>query len=198
MVAVDPIESPDDLERQEQDFFKHLVQKQDAGEYLYLEKEANQVDGLFSGEKFYLRFVEKNFDGSPIGRWIFFCEKPPNQFFPGRSRFITALTAEPPGLAGQFSVPRQVHVDGLQIMILDWRQGRHAALERLEEMKEAEETAILNDAVNEAEGKVDDIFWVWKRAMGENLDFRLGPDGSGPNHGSKHFGKVFDKNTVGL
>ena len=52
----------------------------------------------------------------------------------------------------------------------------------------------LKDAINEAQGRVDDMFWIWKRAMGEDMNFTLGADGKGPNHGGKHFGAVFDRN----
>ena len=104
------------------------------------------------------------------------------------------MTIEHPGKVGSFATPQDIHLDGLRMLVLDWREGRHAALERMEEAKEKAQDAKVKDALNEAEGRVDDIFWIWKRAMGENLDFRLGPDGSGPNHGGKHFGNAFDRN----
>ena len=52
----------------------------------------------------------------------------------------------------------------------------------------------MKDALNEAEARVDDIFWIWKRATGESMNFILGADGNGPNHGGKHFGSAFDRN----
>jgi hypothetical protein len=188
------LETRDDLNREEDDFFSHLVQTSDAGEHKDWERRANELDGLLPGEKFHLRFVEKNFDGKLLSRWIVFCDKPPCSVHPGRLRTITVMTIEKPGSPGVFIAPVEIHLDGLRIVVLDWRGGRHAALERLEKLKADKKKTEFNDAINEAEGKVDDVFWVWKRAMGENLDFCLGEDGTGPNHGGKHFGAVFDKN----
>jgi hypothetical protein len=64
----------------------------------------------------------------------------------------------------------------------------------MEKEKEKANETQLNDAMNEAQGRVDDMFWIWKRAMGEDMNFTLGADGKGPNHGGKHFGAAFDRN----
>lgn len=190
------LKTRDDLNREEDDFFSHLMQTSDAGEYEDWERRANELDGLLPREKFHLRFVEKNFDGNLLNRWVVFCDKPPCSVHPGRFRTITVMTIEKPGSPGVFATPSEGHLDGLRIVVLDWREGRHAALERLEKLKADKKKTEVNDAINEAEGKVDDAFWVWKRAMGENMDICLGEDGTGPNHGGKHFGAVFDKNTT--
>jgi hypothetical protein len=188
------LETREDLNRAEDDFFAHLIQTSDAGGYEDWEKRASGLEGLLPGEKFHLRFVDKNFDGKLLNRWIVFCDKPPCSVHPGRFRTITVMTVELPGSPGVFSTPAESHLDGLRIIVLDWREGRHAALERLKKLSADKKKVQTQDAINEAEGRVDDMFWVWKRAMGEDMNFCLGEDGSGPNHGSKHFGEVFDKN----
>jgi hypothetical protein len=188
-------ENREDLTRQELEFFRTLALTGDPGEYGEWEKRANKLSNLLPGEKFYLRYVGKNFDGYPLDRWIVFCEKPPTAIHPGESRIITVMTIETPGKAGEFATPLDYHLEGLRIVLFDWREGRHAAIERLERMKEEEDAVKLKDALTEAESKVDDIFWVWKRVMGENLNFRLGADGTGPNRGGKHFGGAFDRSS---
>lgn len=188
------IETRDDLNRAEDDFFSHLVKVGDAGAYEDWERRANELDGLLPGEKFHLRLVEKNFDGQLLGRWVVFCDKPPCSVHPGRFRTITVMTVEKPGELGSFCEPIESHLDGLRIIVLDWRGGRFAAMERIRELNEKKDAIKQKDATNEAEGKVDDVFWIWKRAMGESLNMCLGEDGTGPNRGSKHFGAVFDRN----
>jgi hypothetical protein len=186
-------ENREDLVRQELDYFRNLALSGNPGEYKKWEERANKLSNLLPDEKFYLRFIEKNFDGAHVGRWVVFCEKPPCQLHPGVSKIITVLTIEPTGQPGEFSKPLEHHLEGLRIVLHDWREGRFAAIERLQKMKDDEEKATERDAINDAQGKVDDIFWVWKRAMGE-LNFRLGADGTGPNRGGKYFGNIFDKN----
>jgi hypothetical protein len=190
-VSITPIESGDDLARSEDDFFNEIVLSRSADPHQDWENQANAMGGLLPGEKFHLRFVEKNFDGRTLGRWIVFCGKPPCSAHPGRHRIITVMTIEPPGEAGVFATPSNVHLDGLAIVLHDWREGRHAALERLEEMHRKESDKAIDDAFSDAHGRVDDAFWIWKRAMGESVDLRLGSDGKGPNHGGRYFGKSF-------
>jgi hypothetical protein len=64
----------------------------------------------------------------------------------------------------------------------------------MQDLKDKSQETQFKDALNEANGRVDDIFWIWKRAAGESMDFCLGEEGTGPNHGSKYFGSAFDKN----
>ena len=188
------IENREDLNREEDDFFSHLVKVGNAGAYKDWERRANELDGLLPGEKFHLRFVEKNFDGKHLGRWVVFCDKPPCLVHPGRFRTITVMTVEKPGHLGSFSEPVESHLDGLRLIVLDWRGGRFAAMERVRELNEKKDAIKQKDAINDAEGRVDDAFWFWKRAMGESLNMCIGEDGTGPNHGSKYFGDAFDKN----
>lgn len=188
------MENRDDLIRMEMDYFRNIVRNGTAAPHIEWEQRANSLDGLLPDEEFYLRFIEKNFDGEPINKWIVFGQKPNNQRYRGDKPIFTIMTIEKPGEKDSFDTPRDIHLDGLRMLVLDWREGRHAALKRMEEEKEKANDAKLKDAMNEAEGRVDEVFWIWKRAMGENLDMRLGPDGKGPNHGGKHFGAVFDRN----
>tara|TARA_R110000751_G_scaffold202477_2_gene307077 strand:- start:1404 stop:2009 length:606 start_codon:yes stop_codon:yes gene_type:complete len=188
------MENRDDLIRQELDFFRHLVDKSDAGPHKDWETRANGLDGLLPDEKFYLRFVEKNFDGGQLNRWVVFGQKPNNQRYRGKKPIFTIMTIEVPGEAGSFGIPADIHLDSLRVLILDWREGRHAALQRMEGLKEKAQETKLKDALNEASGRVDDIFWFWKRATGEDMNFCLGADGLGPNQGGKHFGSAFDRN----
>lgn len=188
------IENRDDLIRMEMDYFRNIVRNGTAAPYQEWEQRANSLDGLLPDEEFYLRFIEKNFDGSSINKWIVFGRKPNTPTYRGEKPIFTIMTIESPGQEDSFDTPRDVHLDGLRMLILDWREGRHAALKRMEEAKEKATDEKLKDAINEAEGRVDEVFWIWKRAMGENLDLRLGPDGKGPNHGGKHFGAAFDRN----
>ena len=192
IVATTP-QNRDDLNREEDDFFSNIVRDGTAGEYDDWEKRANGFGDMLPGERFHLRFINKNFDGVPLDRWIVFCNKPPCSVHPGRNRVITVMTIEEPGSVGTFSAPRDVHLDALRVVVLDWREGRQAALDRLEEMKAQKEATRAKDVISEAEGHVDEMFWVWKRTMGENLGLRLGPDGTGPNRGGKYFGQVFDR-----
>ena len=192
-VSITPIESGEHLARSEDDFFNEIVLTRSADTHQEWENQANAMGGLLPGEKFHLRFVESNFDGPPLERWIVFCEKPPCSVHPGRHRIITVMTIEPPGEAGAFAVPSSAHLEGLAIVLHDWREGRHAALLRLEEMYQKETDRQIDDAFNDAHGRVDDAFWIWKRAMGENLNFCIGADGKGPNHGGKYFGKSFQR-----
>lgn len=188
------MENRDDLIRMEMDYFRNIVRNGTAAPHTEWEQRANSLDGLLPDEEFYLRFIEKNFDGELINKWIVFGQKPNNQRYRGDKPIFTIMTIEKPGEKDSFDTPRDIHLDGLRMLVLDWREGRHAALKRMEEEKEKANDAKLKDAMNEAEGRVDEVFWIWKRAMGENLDMRLGPDGKGPNHGGKHFGAVFDRN----
>jgi hypothetical protein len=188
------MENRDDLIRMEMDYFRNIVRNGTAAPHIEWEQRANSLDGLLPDEEFYLRFIEKNFDGELINKWIVFGQKPNNQRYRGDKPIFTIMTIEKPGEKDSFDTPRDIHLDGLRMLVLDWREGRHAALKRMEEEKEKANDAKLKDAMNEAEGRVDEVFWIWKRAMGESLDMRLGPDGKGPNHGGKHFGSVFDRN----
>ena len=115
------LKTRDDLNREEDDFFSHLMQTSDAGEYEDWERRANELDGLLPREKFHLRFVEKNFDGNLLNRWVVFCDKPPCSVHPGRFRTITVMTIEKPGSPGVFATPSEGHLDGLRIVVLDWR-----------------------------------------------------------------------------
>ena len=184
----------DDLLRMEMDYFRNIVRNGTAAPHIEWEQRANLLDGLLPDEKFYLRFIEKNFDGSSINKWIVFGQKPNNSTYRGDKPLFTIMTIELPGKAGEFDTPHDIHLDGIRMLILDWREGRHAALERMEKEKEVEDAAKMKDALNEAEARVDDIFWIWKRATGESMNFILGADGNGPNHGGKHFGSAFDRN----
>ena len=177
-----------DLDQSEDDFFANLVRTRSAEPFTDWERRANGLDGLLPGEAFHLRFVEKNFDGVLLNRWIVFCHKPSCSVHPGRERIITVMTIEKPGIAGSFSDPHESHLDGLRIVVLDWRQGRHAALARMKDLREKKEAANDKDALNEAGARADDAFWIWKRAMGESLNMCLGEEGTGPNYGSKYFG----------
>ena len=188
------MENRDDLIRQELDFFRHLVDTSDAGPHKEWETRANGLDGLLPDEKFYLRFVEKNFDGVQLNRWVVFGQKPNNERYRGKKPIFTIMTIEVPGEAGSFGIPSEVHLDSLRVLVLDWREGRHAAIQRMQDLKDKAQETQLKDAINEANGRVDDIFWIWKRATGENMNFCLGEEGTGPNHGSKYFGSAFDKN----
>jgi len=190
-VSIAPVVTGDDLARAEDDFFKEVIRNTKPDPFSGWEQRANSMGDLLPGEKFHLRYVVKNFDGIPINRWIVFCEKPPTKFHPGRSRIITVMTIEPPGEPGVKADPSDEHLDGLRMVVLDWREGRNAAMERMQKMKDDKQEATRKDAINEAEGRLDDVFWHWKRAMGENLNMCLGEEGSTPNHGGKHFGKDF-------
>tara|TARA_R110000851_G_scaffold282123_2_gene435634 strand:- start:4014 stop:4619 length:606 start_codon:yes stop_codon:yes gene_type:complete len=184
----------DDLLRSEMDYFRNIVRNGTAAPFEDWEQRANLMDGLLPDEEFYLRFIEKNFDGSSINKWIVFGQKPNNSTHRGDKPIFTIMTIEVPGEAGKFDTPHEIHLDGIRMLILDWREGRHAALERMEKEKEDADASKMKDALNEAEARVNDVFWIWKRAMGEDLGFNLGAEGSGPNHGGKHFGSAFDKN----
>jgi hypothetical protein len=188
------LKSRDDLIREEMDYFRNIVRNGTSAPHQEWERRANLLDGLLPDEEFYLRFIEKNFDGSPINKWILFGQKPNNDRYRGEKPIFTIMTIEKIGQCGEYSTPHDSHLDGLRMLVLDWREGRHAALERMEKEKEKANDAKINDAINEAQGRVDDMFWVWKRAMGEDLNFTLGADGTGPNRGGKHFGAVFDRN----
>jgi hypothetical protein len=196
-VSISPIETGDDMVRAQDDFFREIVLSATADPFVDWENRANSMGDLLPGERFHLRDVEKNFDGVPLGRWIVFCEKPPCRFSPGRSRTITVMTIEPPGKPGVRGTPSDAHLDGLRMVVLDWREGRHAALERMERENEERIEGLRKDAMNEAHGRIDDVFWVWKRTMGENVNLRLGSDGKGPNHGGKHFGSAFQRDDAG-
>ena len=176
------------------DYFRNIVRNGTAAPYQEWEQRANSLDGLLPDERFYLRYIEKNFDGQLLNKWVVFGQKPNNRMYRGDKPIFTIMTIETPGRIDEFDTPRDIHLDGLRMLVLDWREGRHAALKRMEEEKEKANDLKMKDAMNEAEGRVDEVFWIWKRAMGENLDIRLGPDGKGPNHGGKHFGAVFDRN----
>ena len=184
----------DDLLRMEMDYFRNIVRNGTAAPHTEWEQRANLLDGLLPDEEFYLRFIEKNFDGSSINKWILFGQKPNNNTYRGEKPIFTIMTIEKVGQAGEFDTPHDSHLDGLRMLILDWREGRHAALARMEREKEKASDAKMKDAMNEAQGRVDDMFWIWKRAMGESVNFTLGADGQGPNHGGKHFGSAFDRN----
>jgi hypothetical protein len=188
------MENRDDLLRAEMDYFRNIVRNGTSAPHQEWERRANLLDGLLPDEEFYLRFIEKNFDGSAINKWILFGQKPNNSTFRGEKPIFTIMTIEKIGHAGEYDTPHDAHLDGLRMLVLDWREGRHAALERMEKEKEKANDAKMKDAMNEAEGRVDDMFWIWKRAMGEDINFTLGAEGTGPNHGGKHFGAVFDKN----
>lgn len=188
------LENRDDLIREEMDYFRNIVRNGTSAPHQEWERRANLLDGLLPDEKFYLRFVEKNFDGSPIKKWILFGQKPNTERYRGDKPLFTIMTIEKIGQAGSYDTPNDAHLDGLRMLVLDWREGRHAALERMEREKEKANDIKLKDAMNEAQGRVDDMFWIWKRAMGEDLNLRLGPDGKGPNHGGKYFGSMFDRN----
>lgn len=188
------MENRDDLLRAEMDYFRNIVRNGTSAPHQEWERRANLLDGLLPDEEFYLRFIEKNFDGSTINKWILFGQKPNNSTFRGEKPIFTIMTIEKIGHAGEYDTPHDAHLDGLRMLVLDWREGRHAALERMEKEKEKANDAKMKDAMNEAEGRVDDMFWIWKRAMGEDVNFTLGAEGTGPNHGGKHFGAVFDKN----
>jgi hypothetical protein len=192
-VSIAPIESGDDLARSEDDFFREIVRTRSASPHQDWENRANAMGELLPGEVFRLRFIEKNFDGAGLGRWIVFCEKPPCSIHPGRSRIITVMTVEMPGEVGSFADPSDAHLDALRMVLRDWREGRHAAIQRMEEMREEEDRVSTKNAIDQAHGHVDDIFWIWKRAMGESVNLRLGSDGKGPNHGGKHFGGAFQR-----
>ena len=186
-------EDQDDLLRQQLVYFADICSNKDAGEYADWERRANGLDEMLVEEKFYLRFIEKNFDGVLLNRWIVFCSKPRNDRYRVDDPIFTVMTIENPGESGSFSTPQDVHLEALSVMITDWRGGRHAALERLEGMKTKAQERNVKDALNEAEGLIDDVVWIWKRAMGEDMSFRLGPDGTGPNYGGKPFGQAFDR-----
>ena len=188
------LKNRDDLIREEMDYFRNIVRNGTSAPHQEWERRANLLDGLLPDEEFYLRFIEKNFDGSPINKWIVFGQKPNTPMYRGEKPIFTIMTIEKIGQAGVYETPNDTHLDGLRMLVLDWREGRHAALERMEKEKEKANGMKMKDAINEAQGRVDDMFWVWKRAMGEDLNLRLGPDGKGPNHGGKHFGAAFDRN----
>tara|TARA_R100000353_G_scaffold129545_1_gene92054 strand:- start:444 stop:1049 length:606 start_codon:yes stop_codon:yes gene_type:complete len=190
------MENRDDLIRQEMDYFRNIVRNGTAAPYQEWEQRANSLDGLLPDEKFYLRYIEKNFDGQLLNKWVVFGQKPNNRLYRGDKPLFTIMTIETPGQVDEFDTPRDIHLDGLRMLVLDWREGRHAAIKRMEEQKEKANEIKLKDAMNEAEGRVDEVFWIWKRAMGENLDIRLGADGKGPNHGGKYFGSAFDRNNT--
>ena len=190
------MENRDDLIRQEMDYFRNIVRNGTAAPYQEWEQRANSLDGLLPDEKFYLRYIEKNFDGNLLNKWVVFGQKPNNRLYRGDKPLFTIMTIETPGQVDEFDTPRDIHLDGLRMLVLDWREGRHAAIKRMEEQKEKANEIKLKDAMNEAEGRVDEVFWIWKRAMGENLDIRLGADGKGPNHGGKYFGSAFDRNNT--
>ncbi len=188
------LKNRDDLIREEMDYFRNIVRNGSAAPHQEWERRANLLDGLLPDEKFFLRFVEKNFDGSKNNKWILFGQKPNNNRYRGEKPLFTIMTIEKVGHAGEYDTPHDAHLDGLRMLVLDWREGRHAALERMEKEKEKANDAKMKDAINEAQGRVDDMFWIWKRAMGEDMNFTLGAEGTGPNHGGKHFGAAFDKN----
>tara|TARA_R100000995_G_C3445156_1_gene105279 strand:+ start:202 stop:807 length:606 start_codon:yes stop_codon:yes gene_type:complete len=188
------LKNRDDLIREEMDYFRNIVRNGTSAPHQEWERRANLLDGLLPDEEFYLRFVEKNFDGSSINKWILFGQKPNNDRYRGEKPIFTIMTIEKIGQAGEYDTPHDSHLDGLRMLVLDWREGRHAALERMEREKEKANDMKMKDAINEAQGRVDDMFWIWKRAMGESMSFNLGADGKGPNHGGKHFGTAFDRN----
>tara|TARA_R100001594_G_scaffold67564_3_gene101864 strand:- start:9355 stop:9966 length:612 start_codon:yes stop_codon:yes gene_type:complete len=194
MAMLPMMENRDDLIRAEMDYFRNIVRNGTAAPHAEWERQANLLDGLLPDEEFYLRFIEKNFDGSPINKWVLFGQKPNTPMYRGEKPIFTIMTIEKIGQAGTYDTPHDSHLDGLRMLVLDWREGRHAALERMEREKEKANDMKMKDAINEAQGRVDDMFWIWKRAMGEDMNFTLGADGKGPNHGGKHFGAVFDRN----
>ena len=111
------MENRDDLIRAEMDYFRNIVRNGTAAPHLEWEQRANLLDGLLPDEKFYLRFVEKNFDGSLINKWVLFGQKPNTPMYRGEKPIFTIMTIEKIGQAGTYSTPHDAQLDGLRMRV---------------------------------------------------------------------------------
>lgn len=178
-------EFKDSLDRAEQTFFAELCLR-GPGPYADLQMAANAIDGLSGREKFYVRFVDSNFDGESMRRWLWFARRNANRKH--QERYVSALVCEDDDKG--FMEPSDVHVGSLAFMVAMWRGGSAAVMRRLERLRVAEKVARRKAMSDHFEAVAFDSFSLFKRTF---KDVGGGAEGTCPNRGSKYFGRVMSR-----